>query len=165
MITKKSNENPHKSILEKDLIEAIALSRSNPAVFEQTRRIYHDLDEEITSINALCLAGGNCCKFDLTDHRLYLTTIELTILTSSPPIAPMRIYQQRCPYQIGPRCLAYPVRPIGCRTFYCRSDWIRQTQQLYEKYHRKIRSLHYLLGIPYFYLELSKWPIDVFCNE
>lgn len=158
----KSNENLHKSALEKDLIEAIALCRSNPVVFKQTRKIYHDLDEEIASIGAFCFAGGNCCKFDLTDHHLYLTTIELALLTSWPPIDPARINRRRCPYQRGPQCSAYPDRPIGCRTFFCKNPWAKHGQRLHEKYHRRIRELHDTLDVPYFYLELINCPASLF---
>ena len=162
MITKKSNEDVSKSIHDKDLLKAIALCRSKPVIFQNIRGIYHQLDRDIASVGAICLAGGNCCKFDLSDHHLYLTGIELALLTSRPPIDPARINRRRCPYQLGPRCSAYPDRPIGCRTFFCKSPWAKHGQRLHEKYHRRIRELHDALGVPYFYLELINCPASLF---
>jgi Fe-S-cluster containining protein len=38
-------------------------------------------------MNLQCLAGGNCCRFDLVGHRLYVSAGELALLTLELPPA------------------------------------------------------------------------------
>jgi len=113
------------------------------------------VDLAVARRGAVCFGGGACCKFDLTDHRLYLSTGELALLVLAPPPAPARCAARRCPYQVGPRCLARARRPLGCRVFFCSpglADWAGRT---YETLHRRIQQIHARHAVPYLYRELT----------
>ncbi len=149
---------------EPGLDDAVARCSAEPAMMEELRRIYADVDRAVAQTGTVCLGGGNCCKFDLFDHRLYLTPVELSLLVSIPPPDPTRAGRRRCPYQVGPRCTAYPRRPLGCRIFFCRAEK-QQFEQLYEQYHREIQDLHESYCIPYSYGELTSGFMQLFPNE
>lgn len=119
------------------------------------REIYAQVDAELARLGAVCLGGGACCKFDLFDHRLYVTTAELAVLSLTHPPDLSRALRRRCPYQVGPGCYAYHNRPLGCRTFFCRCQKPDPFQDLYEDRHRKIQDLHEICCIPYAYAEVT----------
>jgi hypothetical protein len=50
---------------------------------------------------ARCLGGGACCRFDLVEHRLYLTLGELALLTQPPlpDLAPAARRRCRQPHE------------------------------------------------------------------
>ena len=114
--------------------------------------IFREVDERIRRVGAVCLGCGYCCRFALAGHRLYASTIELAALLSGPPARVAGALE--CPYQQGPACHARERRPLGCRTFFCRTpDAV--TADLYETAHAQIRHLHTSLGVPYFYVEMT----------
>ncbi|MDY7011835.1 MAG: hypothetical protein SVV80_13960 [Planctomycetota bacterium] len=147
-----------------DLAGIVARCSAKPAMMEELRRIYENADRDIADTEAVCLGGGNCCKFDLFCHRLFLTPVELALLVSSQPPDKDRILRKRCPYQIGPRCSAYHRRALGCRIFFCRAEKQR-FEELYEKYHREIQALHESYCIPYSYGELTTGLMQLLSNE
>ena len=149
---------------EPGLADAVARCSAEPTMMEELRRIYADADRAVARTGTVCLGGGNCCKFDLFDHRLYLTPVELSLLVSSPRNAVRGRSPKRCPYQVGPRCTAYPHRPLGCRIFFCRAEK-QQFEQMYEQYHREIQDLHESYCIPYSYGELTSGFMQLFPNE
>ncbi len=122
-------------------------------------RIYRQADREVAALAAeageglTCLGGGNCCRFDLSGHRLYLTVGELALLAGEPPPWPADP-AAGCPYQIGGRCTAYPRRPLGCRTFFCRGRRPSCLEDLHERLHRRIAALHESHRVPYVYADL-----------
>ena len=150
---------------EADLPEAVDLCRSDEALLEGLRQIYEQADRSVAG--EVCMGGGMCCKFDLRDHRLYVSVGELALLTLEPPPVPQRAWQRRCPYQVGPDCAAYPRRPLGCRVFFCRKKVGRGTdlQHLYEHLHRQIRRLHQSRWLPYAYADMPGMMIQLFSSK
>jgi len=134
---------------------AVNLAGSDAAFLAALAEIYRGVDDEVRKSAALCLGGGACCKFDLMDHKLYLSTGELALLTQEPPPAPA-CGVGRCPYQFGPRCTARARRPLGCRTFFCQPRSKDFLGHLYERSHRRIRLLHQRHWLPYAYVELPE---------
>jgi len=128
---------------------------ANPAFLSDLARVQERIDARIADLQQKCLAGGVCCRFDLTGHRLYLSTGELAILTSEPPPAPGACRKLRCPYQLGSRCMARQRRPLGCRIFFCRIADRASADRIYEQYHHRIRMLHQTHWVPYGYVELT----------
>ena len=133
--------------------------RRNSSFLRAILDVYEDLDRAAggDKNKILCMGGGACCRFDLFDHRLYVTLGELAVLRLTPPLDPSRTARNRCPYQQGPRCLARPNRPLGCRVFFCRERPDRsdtRDNDVYETYHRQIRELHERHNVPYAYIEL-----------
>ena len=140
---------------EADLPGGVDLCRSDEALLEGLREIYEQADRSVAG--GVCMGGGMCCKFDLFDHRLYLSLAELALLTIEPPPRPQRARQRRCPYQVGPDCTAYSRRPLGCRAFSCSAVEGSQSAPLYEFLHRQIRQLHQSHCHPYAYAELCRY--------
>ena len=137
------------------LVRAVRLAGQDAAFLAAMADVYRRADAETTRGRALCLGGGACCKFDLTAHRLYLSTGELAFLCQSPPADPRRCRLGRCPYQVAARCSARQHRPLGCRLFFCdprARDWSRPC---HERYHREIQLLHERRRVPYLYAELT----------
>jgi Fe-S-cluster containining protein len=116
--------------------------------------VYESLDRAGAPGQMPCMGGGACCRFDLFDHRLYVTVGELALLRLTPPIDPSRTARTRCPYQQGPRCLARQNRPLGCRVFFCREKADIRDEDVYEASHRRICELHAEHNVPYEYIEL-----------
>lgn len=129
------------------------------------RRIYQVADRAAAGWGEVCLGGGACCKFDLADHRLYLTTIELALLTARPSSDISRAARRRCPYQKGPSCAARDRRPLGCRTFFCSPDQKDSLGRLGERLHRRIRILHQRHCIPYAYADVCTVCLQLFTSE
>jgi len=87
---------------------------------------------------------------------LYVTTLELAAFVAgcrargSPPVTPRA---DGCPFQVGKMCGVHPIRPLGCRIFFCdatAADWQRD---LYERLHASLKRLHEELDVPYAYVE------------
>jgi Fe-S-cluster containining protein len=50
-------------------------------------------------------------------------------------------------------CSVHPIRPFGCRIFFCdptATDW---QQQQYERFHAELKQLHERFGVAYYYVE------------
>jgi len=137
-----------------NIARAVRLCQADETFVPALRQLYRAVDAETAASGLTCMGGGACCKFDLADHRLYLSTGELALLTAEPPPGPLG-RPGRCPYQLGPRCLGRDRRPLGCRTFFCAPRGQDVRVRLYEAYHRQIRSLHERRWLPYAYVELT----------
>jgi Fe-S-cluster containining protein len=127
---------------------------NDPAISE-LKSLYERADKALASLGPTCLGGGACCRFDLAGHRLYVSLLEARLLLQAPAQPEgHRTAVGRCPYQRGPRCLAREVRPLGCRTYFCRGD-TQRLQRLHERFHRRIGRLHADHDLPYRYGELT----------
>lgn len=158
---------------EPGLPAVVARCQADAAMLARLRQIYDEADGAVAALSAdpvtaggvVCLGGGGCCKFDLFDHRLYLTVAELALLVTQPPAAPERAGRGRCPYQIGGRCAAYSRRPLGCRTFFCRNQQKNFLRQLHQRLHRCIARLHQSYCIPYAYGDLAGLAAQLFVHK
>jgi hypothetical protein len=110
-----------------------------------------------------CLGGGCCCRFDLQEHRLYASTLELALLCLQQPANAGRAERDCCPYQEFTQCRAHALRPLGCRTFFCRDEQ-GVIQELHEPSHRRIVELHGQAGVAYRYAELCSALLQFFTS-
>ena len=129
--------------------------QADAALLADLRAIYAEADRATAAAGAACMGGGACCRFDLIDHRLYVSLAELALLTTEPPGDFDRADRLRCPYQSGPDCTAYDRRPLGCRIFSCGAVGNPTPTELYERLHVKVRALHQTRCRPYVYAELT----------
>lgn len=136
-----------------DVLEHI---RANRSFMRELAGLLEQAQVQADRSGARCLGGGACCRFDLMDHRLYLTLGELALLTTHPLPDLSPAASRRCPWQSGPRCLARQSRPLGCRSFFCRQDPAVQSE-LYEHYLGKMRELFARHQVPYAYGELCQF--------
>ena len=152
-----SRENNASSSSRVDIARAVDFCRRLPEMMAALEEIYRRVDADIAAAATAttCLGGGACCRFDLAGHRLYVSTAELALLTQQQPWRRGECQRLRCPYQAGPRCTARPLRPLGCRVFFCRCGE-GEEDRAYETYHGLIRQLHDNCGAHYAYLELTE---------
>lgn len=135
------------------LAEAVDRCRACSELSAELVELYRQVDFRVGRTGAVCLGGGACCRFDLADHRLYVSTGELALLTREAPVSPAP--PGKCAYQLGPRCIARDRRPLGCRTYFCNRLHDGDLSATYEDFHRRLRRLHERLGLPYYYVELT----------
>ena len=137
-----------------DLRDAIRDAARRPDVREAVDRVYHDLQAEIDQRRPRCVVSGRCCRFEEFGHRLYVTTIELARFAAD-------LTQSRdpewdgagCPFQRNKLCTVHPIRPFGCRIFFCDASSTQWQREAYEQFHIRLKQLHDALGVPYAYLE------------
>ena len=144
-----------------ELAQAVADCRANAPLMAALAELYAQVDVEIAAAGAGCLGGGVCCKFDVAGHRLYVSSGELALLTTQSPPEGRPPRELRCPYQVGPRCAARNVRPLGCRVYFCASDGVIIRHGLYEGFHSEVRRLHDICCAPYAYVELTAAIVQV----
>jgi Fe-S-cluster containining protein len=117
--------------------------------------LYRQVDADVARLGAACRGCGDCCRFDVADHRLLVTTAELALLTERPPPNRRGPGEGRCPYQVAERCTARRRRPLGCRVFFCDPRFAGPARDLYEHYHGAIQRLHGEFRLAYRYVELT----------
>ncbi len=148
-----------------DLSASVEQCRRDAAFLTALRDLYERVDDEMGRSGGVCLGGGGCCKFDLTERCVYLSTGELALLTELPPPGIGQCKRGRCPYQSGPRCTARARRPLGCRIFFCSRELTNLTHESYEAYHKQITSLHQMRCLPYAYTELTWSVLQLFSSS
>ncbi len=131
---------------------------SNNQMIKRVAEIYNQLDCQIrdhTDASNSCHACGRCCDFDAFDHRLFVTTPELTYLAEK--LTPEKIEPMttgRCPYNINGKCTIYEHRFAGCRIFCCKIEAEFQST-LSESALKKLKSICTEFQIPYRYTDLA----------
>jgi len=153
------------------LRQAVEAAASRPDVTAVVGRMYADIQAAIDARRPVCTASGRCCKFEVYGHRLYVSTLELaafvaglgTPTTSLPlPVLGEREQDARslptwdgtgCPFQVDGLCSVHPIRPFGCRMYFCDSTSTQWQNEAYERFHTTLKRLHDELAVPYFYVE------------
>lgn len=140
-----------------ELKQWVLAAASRQLVRDEVRRLYDDLQTRIDRRRPVCVMSGRCCRFDEYGHRLYVTTMELAAfcaeLADLPPIQTKAGQPGLCPFQSGKICGVHPIRPMGCRIFFCDPSSIQWQQDIYEEFHARLKELHRKLSIPYAYVE------------
>ena len=102
----------------------------NSSLLSRLRDVYARTDAAFAGMS--CDASTECCQFGVTGREPYPTAIEIAELTRAMAASGRKIATsdgkrrltttstRRCPL-LSPagRCLVYPARPFGCRTFFC----------------------------------------------
>lgn len=125
-----------------------------PEVVAVVGRVYADLQSQIDTRKPVCVASGKCCRFEAFGHRLYVTTIELAAFVASLERKPVENWDGTgCPFQVKGLCGVHPIRPFGCRIFFCDPTATQWQQDQYEQFHARLKVEHERLGVPYRYVE------------
>ncbi|MGN6369767.1 MAG: hypothetical protein ACTHN5_16025 [Phycisphaerae bacterium] len=138
-------------------------------VVAAVREILAEVDGDVAGRRPVCRASGRCCKFEAYGHRLYVTGVELMYFAAREGRAsPVALSEKKsvslpqffgaekiegCPYQVGGLCTAREGRPLGCRIYFCDENAQGWQNEVYEKYHAKLRGVHEKFGVPYRYVE------------
>ena len=117
--------------------------------------LYARVQAEIDRRKPACAVSGRCCRFEEYGHRLFVTTIELArFVHDLRPTPTARDWDGRgCPYQRQKLCTVHPIRPFGCRMFFCDATSTDWQNAAYERFHSELKQLHEWLNVPYYYLE------------
>jgi Fe-S-cluster containining protein len=138
---------------------AVADAAACARVVDAVAELYGEVDRQIRSIGPICEMSGRCCHFEEYGHRLYVTTAELAAFVAMAAKSPLpaavagRTDGSGCRFQQDRMCMAHPLRPMGCRLFYCDPRATRPLQTAFEQLHEKLKRLHEELDVPYYYLE------------
>jgi Fe-S-cluster containining protein len=149
------------------------LPPGSDALSDAVAEILAEVETDIAARKPICNASGRCCKFEAYGHRLYVTAAELhhfahtqqienqkskiENLPPSPTVSLPQFFAHEnptgCPYQIDGLCTARDARPLGCRIYFCDENAQSWQNEVYERYHARLRALHEQFGLPYRYIE------------
>ena len=139
-------------------------------LIDDVRAVLAEADADIAARKPVCRASGRCCKFEQYGHSLFVTAAEMAYFaeetrrarreTQSGGAAAVSLPQffaqpkpEGCPYQVGGLCVAREARPLGCRIYFCDENAQHWQNEVYEKYHAKLRAIHEKYGLTYRYME------------
>jgi hypothetical protein len=126
--------------------------RAPAAAYTALEALYRDLDAEIAELAPRCDARGLCCDFDIVDHRLYASKLEVDYVKDHDPD---RRYTRDsgncCPFLENGRCGARGIRMLGCRTYFCQPGWEPFGAELYERYYAAIQRIAVEHGLEWAY--------------
>lgn len=134
------------------LRDAVATARQVPGLVDRVQALYADVQAAIAARRPRCDVSGRCCQFEKFGHLLFVSTIELAAFAQTRP-ANANPDGDGCRYQVGGLCTAHPVRPFGCRIFFCDPTAEEWQQEQYEHFHTRLKQLHDELAVPYLYVE------------
>ncbi|HYE02771.1 MAG TPA: YkgJ family cysteine cluster protein [Phycisphaerales bacterium] len=146
------------------LAEAWHAAVRTPAVLRELEAIYSDLAADVARERPVCRGSGRCCSFERYGHRLYVTGLETAYLVerlaevgATPRLTVATLGRAAemgtCPFQDGTACGVHPLRPLGCRIFYCDESSVAWQREAYERLLIRIRHLHDRAAVPYRYGE------------
>lgn len=96
-------------------------------IFSELISIYNGLENGNNGDGALCICCGECCDFNRSGHKLYLSLVEALYMVHAPRDVMTQDFlpileRGLCPYQIQNKCTNREGRSIGCRVFFCKAD-------------------------------------------
>lgn len=142
-----------------ELASAWMAAAGDAQVSGELELVYERIAREVEARRPRCDASGRCCHFEAWGHRLYVTGLEAAYLVSRLDRALTRedVALAReaggCPFQVGLLCSVHPLRPLGCRVYYCDPTAEGWQQELSERMLGEIRAIHDWHGVGYRYGE------------
>lgn len=123
--------------------------------------LYREVDAEMAARAPGCRGCGDCCRFDAADHILYASRLERLYIMRAADALPAAAFDGeltaaglRCPFQEGDRCLARAARTLGCRLHFCSWPDPGAAEEMYERWHQRLKRLHEALGVDWDYAPL-----------
>ena len=129
------------------------------AVVAAVREVYVHIDKVVASWGSpaaglCCAACGDCCDFETYDHRLFVTSPEVSYLAAELARSGLKTMQSsRCPYNVEGKCAVHQHRFAGCRIFFCRGDADKQAE-LSQWASVQFKNICHVNNIPYTYTDL-----------
>jgi len=124
------------------------------------RDLWHEVDGHLATAAQSCRACGLCCDFPRAGHILFAAKIELDVCLAwaaehaaiDARTARSRLAVGLCPFQRDDRlCSVRPVRPLGCRLYFCGDRWARETAWLGEVSRRRLAELSRRSAVRWWY--------------
>lgn len=133
---------------------------AQPAIRIELETIYEQTADEIERRGPACWASGRCCNFRTAGHLLFVTGLETAYTLGALATPEQRAaarqtdpFPPSCPLQASNLCGVHPVRPLGCRIYFCDATAQEWQHELSERMLRAVRDLHDRWDIPYRYGE------------
>lgn len=114
---------------------------NNPKIRETLNALYAELSEELSNLPAKCYGCGKCCNFKENGMQLFAQKFERDLIMEETGVKPFLVEEGHCNFQEKGLCMIHPIRPLGCRTYFSEAADSVAHQDLYEKYHRKIKNI------------------------
>jgi Fe-S-cluster containining protein len=131
---------------------------------EEIRRrvleIYREADAAVAAAGPVCVASGRCCHFKEYGHTLFLSSLEADVLLAAAPPYDRPVSTDNCPFQRNSLCTAREPRPLGCRVYYCDTNYQETGTQITETYLRRLKDLAEEFDVPWQYA-----PLHLFLNQ
>jgi len=115
-------------------------NRASRPILAEVAALLGRVDEEVRRLGLRCERCGRCCDFSANDYVLYASGLERALVVSRygmPRIGP----DGRCSFQAGGLCSIHPLRPLGCRLFFCDPAARLLSQRLHERFLRELKEL------------------------
>lgn len=133
----------------------------NTEIRRAVLEIQREIESRIADRKPVCTASGRCCNFERFGHRLYVTGLETAMTLDAIPaqrtLKAGDVAQARsegiCPFVVDGLCGVHPVRPIGCRVYFCDSSAQLWVNELAEFAADAVKRVHDEFGIEYRYAE------------
>jgi Fe-S-cluster containining protein len=112
--------------------------------------LYAELDARLAEFGVECRHCGRCCDFSRSDCRLYASFLELALVARRhrrPHLTP----SGQCGFLADGRCSIHPLRPLGCRVFFCDPAYKPREQDLCHAFQRRLRALADRYRLPWDY--------------
>ncbi len=153
------------------LVQAARAASANDALLAGVRAVYRYLEAALCGGRSRPVCGrtdrrvitppacrqcSRCCRFDAYGHNLFVSTAEMALFLRCSDLSRMADpIAGACPFlRTRPaRCAARAARPLGCRLFFCDRSARWWQPDLYDLLHRRMRRLHEVFEVPYFYAE------------
>jgi len=120
------------------------------AAFMQS--LYDSVDRQVSPAQPACRNCTSCCDFARSGLDLFVTNLEAAYFVQNVrPIPP--VPDRRCPFLIPNGCSVRPVRPLGCRIYFCRPPAHYDQQLLYEETQAALKQFLNQHKLPYYYAE------------
>jgi len=123
--------------------------------------LHNDIGNRVSEQEPVCTASGRCCNFERFGHRLYTTGLEVALTLDSLPTEHTlkpgdvadAIARGTCPFVVDRLCGVHPVRPAGCRVYFCDTSAQLWVNDLAERAAEEIKAIHDRFNIEYRYAE------------
>ena len=143
---------------------------ARPEIESRLELIHAEVSETIRRLGPLCLASGQCCRFEAHGHRLYASGLEAARCVAicrdegrgiGLDDIEAAVQRGNCPWQDGRLCTARAGRPSGCRVYFCDPRAAELVPEIAERAHAGIKAIHEDHDIPYVYGEWRAMLRDV----
>jgi hypothetical protein len=127
------------------------------AALDELRQLYAQLDAELAAEAVGCQRCGRCCNFHQNPYILFASWLERALIDRATR-EPAGLHDDgSCGWQRDGLCTIHEVRPLGCRTAFCRADWGQRQQELHERYRGRLIAICSRLDLPWDYRPLLVW--------
>jgi Fe-S-cluster containining protein len=103
-------------------------------------RLEELISRELEGLPGDCQRCGECCRFGEGVPTLYATTVEAALVLWWAGEEP-RPTGRACPFLRDGSCRVHAVRPMGCRTHFCRDEHRAEHEAVHERVLGELRAV------------------------